>query len=212
MATPPAASAGKSLRRSRPWSRAAITSVAVATPGITGTPSSRQRSTTRALKPGVTTNRAPASTACVDLLRPHDRAGADEESVSAAMRRIASRRPSVRNVTSATGSPPAASASASGSAVSSSLEHDDRDDPVRRAALSRRASLTGRAIRRRPGGRRRARSRPPGRRGRARRPRCPPPSPQRPAGIRSRIWRERDGVVLQRLRVVGLRCSRARPR
>ena len=31
---PPAASAGKSLSRSRPWSRAAITSVAVATPGI----------------------------------------------------------------------------------------------------------------------------------------------------------------------------------
>ena len=43
---PPADSAGKSLSRSRPWSSAAITSVAVATPGITSTSSSRHRSIT----------------------------------------------------------------------------------------------------------------------------------------------------------------------
>ena len=95
------------------------------------TPSSLQRSTTRALRPGMTTNRAPASTAEVDLLRPHDRAGADEEASSrAASARIASAAASVRKVTSATGSPPSFRASAVGEGGLEFAQHHDRDDPV----------------------------------------------------------------------------------
>ena len=46
---------------------------------MTGSPSSRQRSTTRVLNPGVTTKRAPAASRDIDLLGPHDRAGPYEQ-------------------------------------------------------------------------------------------------------------------------------------
>ena len=44
-------------------------SVAVLTPGITGRPTSWQRRTTAALRPGDTTNLAPALERLVDLAR-----------------------------------------------------------------------------------------------------------------------------------------------
>ena len=77
-ATPPAASAGKSLSRSSPWSSAAITSVAVATPGITSTSSSRHRSITRSAQARRDDEPRTRLDRLVDLLRPHDRAGSDE--------------------------------------------------------------------------------------------------------------------------------------
>ena len=63
MAAPPSCSAGKNLTVSSPASSAIMISVAEATPGKTGTPSSWQRATTAGPNPGLTTNRAPASTA-----------------------------------------------------------------------------------------------------------------------------------------------------
>src|SRR5207342_1088549 len=53
-ARPPEASAGKNLTASRPASRAAWISVAVATPGSTGTPERWHSLTTAAEKPGDT--------------------------------------------------------------------------------------------------------------------------------------------------------------
>ena len=58
----------KELTMSTPWSRAIWTSVAVATPGKTGTAASWASCTTSRLNPGVTMNLAPAPTASSSCL------------------------------------------------------------------------------------------------------------------------------------------------
>ena len=105
--------------------------MAVATPGKTGTPqllAAARRPP--APKPGLTTNRAPASTARSTCSGVSTVPAPTSSSGSAAIARIASAAAAVRKVTSTVCSPPAASASASGSAVAGVVEHDDREDPV----------------------------------------------------------------------------------
>ena len=115
-AGPPRCAAGNSLTSSTPVSSARMISPAVATPGRAGTSSARQRARTVSLRPGLTTKRAPASTArstwsaVMTLPAPTSMSG------SRAIARSASRAAGVRNVTSAQGSPPSARAAASGTA------------------------------------------------------------------------------------------------
>ena len=127
---PPAASAGKSLSRSSPWSSAAITSVAVATPGITSTSSSRHRSTTAQAEAGRDDEPRARRDRLVDLLRPHDRARADE-SVGLggdAPDRLGGDRRAERDL----GDRQAALGEGRGDRHRSLelVEHDDRDDPT----------------------------------------------------------------------------------
>ena len=79
MPTPPSGSAGKNFTTSTPSSRAAMISVAVATPGKTGTPRSRHRRTTAALKPGRDDEPGPGRDRPVDLVGGDHGAGADQQ-------------------------------------------------------------------------------------------------------------------------------------
>ena len=83
---PPSCSAGKNLTVSRPASSAIWISVAVATPGKTGTPSSWQRRTTRGAEAGADDERGARVDGRVDLRRGQHGAGADQQVGAAAMR------------------------------------------------------------------------------------------------------------------------------
>ena len=119
--SPPAASAGKNLTTSSPSSIACSISPQVEQPGQTGTPFSMQYFTIFGLKPGETMNFAPASaarsTCSVVSTVP---APTSISGIASVMARIASAAAAVRNVTSAAGSPPRESASASGTALDAS--------------------------------------------------------------------------------------------
>ena len=112
---PPAASAGKNLTTSSPNSIACSTSDGLEVPGVTGTPLSIQCFTTLGFNPGLTINFAPAftarSTCSVVSTVP---APTSISGNSLAIIRIDSSAAAVLNVTSAQGSPPLISASASG--------------------------------------------------------------------------------------------------
>ncbi len=118
IATPPAGTAGKNFRYSNPAAMAAITSVAVATPGKSGTGPSRRAPSA---SPGLTANFAPAS-----AQRSRSRgfstvpAPGMAPSTSWAMRRMAPMAAGVRRVTSSIGRPPATRARPSGTAWASS--------------------------------------------------------------------------------------------
>ena len=118
-ATPPAASAGKNLRTDRPQASASVTSVGVQTPGTTGMPRSRAKSTTAGSKPGATMKLAPARTAAsawaTDSTVP---APTRSSGTPVAMAAIAAAAASVRNVISAHGRPASTSVRASGTASS----------------------------------------------------------------------------------------------
>ena len=118
---PPSGSAGKNLSTRSPSSIAAWISVAVATPGKTGTPTSRQCRTTVGLKPGETMNRAPASTARSTCSGVSTVPAPTNMSGVRAISRSASLAAGVRNVTSAQRRPPLASAVPRGSAAATSL-------------------------------------------------------------------------------------------
>ena len=150
VAAPPLASAGKNLSSSQPWSSAAITSDAVDTPGITGIASSRQRSTTRGLNPGVTTNRAPASRARSTCSGRITVPAPTRSSPSAASARSTRTDTSVRNVTSATGRPPRLSADASGRTWSTASATTTGITPPAHKSRRTCGSLIVPAIRRRP--------------------------------------------------------------
>ena len=125
-------------------------SVAVETPGMTGIPSSRQRSTTRRLNPGVTTKRAPARCAMSTCSGRMTVPAPTSSSPSAASVRSARDGASVRKVTSATGSPPRLSAAASGAATGRrSSATMTGTTPGAQEPRGRRRSLIARAIRHR---------------------------------------------------------------
>src|SRR5262245_22777383 len=114
---PPDGSAGKQSSTAKPRPASVIASDTVAQPGSTGTAVSASASTSAGGVPGLTRNWAPASqaratsTGSVNVPTPAITSG-----TSAMMMRNASSAASVRNVTSITGKPPAASARASGTA------------------------------------------------------------------------------------------------
>src|ERR1039458_5503179 len=114
MATPPAAPAGKNFRTFTPRLSAPSMSVGVIMPGENGNFSSSARATMAGLKPGATPNAAPHSTARIKLsvvrIVP---APTSTSGRSRAIRSMTAAAASVRNVISATGKPPSASASAS---------------------------------------------------------------------------------------------------
>src|SRR6478752_2876941 len=120
-AGPPSRPAGKNLTSVNPRPTAVISSEAVATPGNAGTPSSADRASTGTDNPGLTTNCAPASTTSSTC------AGTSTEPAptwrlgrAAARIRIASIPAAVRKVISTTSTPPASSASPSGTAWAAS--------------------------------------------------------------------------------------------
>jgi len=110
--TPPEVCAGKNFTVPKPNSKAACTSVAVTAPGNTATPNSPHRSTTTLDKPGDTTNRAPASTARSTCSTDRTVPAPTNNSGYRLMASMAPTAADVRNVTSATGKPPATKASA----------------------------------------------------------------------------------------------------
>ena len=100
----------------------ASTSVGVAQPGMTGTRCAMHQRTTSGFVPGLIIAEAPAFTArsAVFTFKTVP-AHTHTSGTSILIRRMASSAASVRNVTSAAGSPPFFSASASGTAFSASL-------------------------------------------------------------------------------------------
>ena len=121
IATPPAWPAGKNFNIRSPRFHACCASVAVATPGITGTDSSCATATTSSCKPGETMNLAPAATiirACSPLSTVP--APTKASGTSFAIAEIASAAAAVRIVISMTGSPPATSEVATGTALDAS--------------------------------------------------------------------------------------------
>ena len=116
---PPAGSAGKNFSTSRSNCSAASISVGVHTPGVIGTPFFSTCSVTFGLNPGLTINVAPASiarSACSVVSTVP--APIIISGKALAILRMDSSAAAVRKVTSAQGSPPAISRSASGSASS----------------------------------------------------------------------------------------------
>ena len=118
---PPAASAGKNLTTSRPFSIARSMSDGLEQPGVIGMLRFWQYCTTFSLKPGLTMKRAPASmarsTCSVVMTVP---APTSMSGTFLAMLRIDSSAFAVRNVISARGRPPAHMASARGCALATS--------------------------------------------------------------------------------------------
>ena len=117
IAIPPACSAGKNLTTSRPSSIACSTSLGLDVPGVTGIPLSTQYLTTLGLRPGLTINLAPASTALstCSVVRTVP-APTKSSGYLVVIILITSAAHAVRNVTSAHGMPPSTSAFARGSA------------------------------------------------------------------------------------------------
>ena len=114
---PPAGSAGKNLTKSRPRAIACSISLGVCVPGVTGIPLSRQYFTTSGLRPGLTINLAPHSTArstcsVVRTVPAPTRISGNSSTIFL----ITSAAAAVRNVTSAQGRPPSTSALARGAA------------------------------------------------------------------------------------------------
>ena len=111
--SPPAASAGKNLNRSRPRSRPRMMSPAVAIPGRNGIAASRAASARGSVKPGETMNRAPASTAWLSCVASSTVPAPTIAPGTAAIARTASSADGVRRVTSITGRPASTKVSAS---------------------------------------------------------------------------------------------------
>ena len=129
--SPPAASAGKNFTTSNPSSIACATSLGFAVPGVTGTPFSIQYFTTFGFNPGLTMNFAPAATArsTCSVVRTVPAPTSICGNCSAIMR-IDSSAASVRNVTSAHGSPPSQSAFAKGAASFASFNTTTGTIPI----------------------------------------------------------------------------------
>jgi hypothetical protein len=119
---PPLVSAGKNLKKSRPRPSPRMMSDAVAMPGNIGTRWSRLARTTSSVRPGLTTNFAPALAASANWLAlvtvP---APTSAPGTSAAILAMASSATGLRRVISSTSSPPSTSALASGTAWARSL-------------------------------------------------------------------------------------------
>ena len=121
IALPPTTSAGNSFSVSMPCSKASCTSPGVATPGISGIPTSWLAFARLSCKPGLMANTAPASATarnCSGLVTVP--APTIAFGTSFLIKRIASKPTGVRSVISSVGMPPATKACAKSTAVDKS--------------------------------------------------------------------------------------------
>jgi hypothetical protein len=116
--SPPDAVAGKNFIRVMPKSSARMMSPALATPGSSGTPDPAAASPTAAVRPGLTTNCDPASSAESNWRGLSTVPAPTIAPSTPLIARMASSAAGVRSVTSRTLRPPATSARATGTASS----------------------------------------------------------------------------------------------